>query len=933
MKKIVIISLVLLLISSCSNQPSDDQTLGSLDVKQDNQESSDVFVKPKTEEEIKKAYYTYIKNAPTTEKSRLSAINRLAELEINRLNNLSKSDTQDNSYDEAADEAIYQSSLQRTRQLLQSSLSEYPDAKGNDKTLYQLARTLDQLGESDQSMVILQQLTENFPESPYYAEAQFRIGEQAFIVGDFITAESAYTEAILTAGNDIFYERSLFKRGWSRYKQSLYMEAAEDYITALKQNKFGDYDSLSASDKDQFDEYFRAIGLAFANLENADALQQYFSVEDDFKYLYKTYTVIADIYIKQARYSDAAETMAQFIQANPQSSKIPLAEIKIIEVWRKGQFNNRVEDSVEKAYSRYNPKSQYWHKPKLSNDNDDQKQMYESLREYILLVASFHQDNYQQHKNKNDFNKANTWYQRYLEHYSAYARQDKVYNLYAELLAAENRQTEALTYFELAAYDSDIILDKEAAYATIVISDQLHQQQPSQPEWINKNIHYALKSAELYPTEKRYQTAILHATEIAFKNKRYDDVITLGNTLPNNLSDETIYKINVIKGLSNQKLERFQDAEIIFADLAKNQRNDLKQKEQQDNLALVIYQQAQQALENNNTNDALQHFARISRLASQSDIAPKALYEAISLAMQNQQWNNAIGYIQQFQKLYPKHALNKDATRQLSSAYLKSDQGAKAAEAFEQISAQENNQDVKMAALWQAAELYESKNNTRAAIRAYQSYADTYTSPYPQYMEAMYKLTQLYQKSGDKANQALWQEKIITKDKQTAKSSKTERTNYIASSTLLTLAQAKQEQFARIQLVEPLANNLRNKKKFMQEAITLYGQASIYSLAVVTTQSTYEIGSIYQAFSNALLKSERPKHLSGDELEQYNILIEDQAFPFEEKAIEFHEINLARIKDGTSNEWISKSFHQLTSLFPVRYNRKGKISIIQDVNR
>ena len=48
------------------------------------------------------------------------------------------------------------------------------------------------------------------------------------------------------------------------------------------------------------------------------------------------------------------------------------------------------------------------------------------------------------------------------------------------------------------------------------------------------------------------------------------------------------------------------------------------------------------------------------------------------------------------------------------------------------------------------------------------------------------------------------------------------------------------------------------------------------------------------------------KNLDAIELEQYEILLEDQAFPFEAKAIEFYETNLGRIKDGAYNNWIEK---------------------------
>lgn len=896
-----------------------------LDVQHQGTAQSDVFVKPKTEEEIKDAYYNYIKTAPADDKSRLSAINRLAELEMNRINEMVKNARDSN--DEAIEDRLYRESLEKTLGLLQTSLREYPDAKGNDKTLYQLARTYDQLGDHEQSLAALQHLCEKFPASPYYAEAQFRIGENAFVAGDYITAEDAYSESIFTAVGDVFYERSLFKRGWARYKQGLYLEAADDYLAALKNHQFEDYDKLSSSEKDQFDEYFRAIGLAFANLDSAATVQEYFTDEADFKYLYHTYKVISDIYLKQERYSDAAATLEQFIAANPRSPKVPQAYLQQIEIWKNGKFKSRFQEAMEKFYLRFHPQSDYWTNLDASAD---QKLALESLRNYILLVAAYHQEDYQLSKGKNGFKEANTWYQRYLANYAAYAQQDKVYTLYAELLEAEKMHKDAMHYFELAAYDGNIVLNKEAAYATIVISDTLHKTDASNPVWLEKHIQYSLTSVQLYQTEKRYHQVALHAAELAFNNNRFDDAIALTNSLPDSADNKTLYEASLIKGLSYLKLQNHKDAETIFADLLDQPLQQAEQRKVRDNLALAIYQQAETDIKENRLEDGIQAYARVAQRVPSSEIAPTALYEAIALAMKHEQWDSAITYIQQFQQLFPKHALNKDATRQLSTAYLNSGQGVKAAQAFEQISAQEENQDVKMAALWQAAELYESKNNNEAAIRSYRNYANTYTRPYPQYMESMYKLTQLYQKTRELDKVVFWQEKIALADKQAAKIHKNDRTNFIAANVSLALAKEKHTQFERKRLVEPLTENLRNKKKLMQDAIALYGQASVYSHPAITTESTYAIGKIYQHFANALLESERPKHLKGEELEQYNILIEDQAFPFEEKAIEFYEINLARTKDGTRSDWIAQSHKELVTLFPVRYNRNGKLSIYNE---
>ena len=49
------------------------------------------------------------------------------------------------------------------------------------------------------------------------------------------------------------------------------------------------------------------------------------------------------------------------------------------------------------------------------------------------------------------------------------------------------------------------------------------------------------------------------------------------------------------------------------------------------------------------------------------------------------------------------------------------------------------------------------------------------------------------------------------------------------------------------------------------------------------------------------------------------MLLEEQAFPFEEEAIQLHEVNAARTKDGIYDEWVQKSFAALAELLPARY--------------
>ena len=85
---------------------------------------------------------------------------------------------------------------------------------------------------------------------------------------------------------------------------------------------------------------------------------------------------------------------------------------------------------------------------------------------------------------------------------------------------------------------------------------------------------------------------------------------------------------------------------------------------------------------------------------------------------------------------------------------------------------------------------------------------------------------------------------------------------------------------------------------------------------------------LYRTLAHDVMSSERPKGLKGDELEEYNSLLEEQVFPFEEEAIKAHELNTARARDGVYDEWVQKSYKVLAELKPARY---GKTELTQDV--
>ena len=135
------------------------------------------------------------------------------------------------------------------------------------------------------------------------------------------------------------------------------------------------------------------------------------------------------------------------------------------------------------------------------------------------------------------------------------------------------------------------------------------------------------------------------------------------------------------------------------------------------------------------------------------------------------------------------------------------------------------------------------------------------------------------------------------------------------------LAEVKFAEFKAVRLVKPFKNNLKKKQSLMKAATSSFNALMDYEIGEVTAAATYYLAEIYGDFSKSLLTSERPEGLSALELEDYELAIEEQAYPFEERGIQVHQSNLELIALGVYNSWVEKSLARLAILLPARYDK------------
>jgi hypothetical protein len=278
-----------------------------------------------------------------------------------------------------------------------------------------------------------------------------------------------------------------------------------------------------------------------------------------------------------------------------------------------------------------------------------------------------------------------------------------------------------------------------------------------------------------------------------------------------------------------------------------------------------------------------------------------------------------------FRSDFPDNTLQPEVTRKLAFVYRENNRLSLAANEYERIERESTNEEIRRDALLVAVQLHEQDGNTARVLEVCRRYVGYFPEPVELNLETRGKIAGILKARSDRGAYLEELEKIVAIDA-SARSAQTPRTRYLAAQAALVLARNDFDAFVAVKLVEPLEDNLSKKRDLMKTATEEFGRLVDYEIGEVTAAATFYLAEIYSHFSIALMASERPEGLSPLEREQYDLAIEEEAYPFEEKAIEVHESNLKLISRGVYNEWIDKSLQRLAESVPARYDKPEEAS-------
>jgi len=820
-------------------------------------------------------------------------------------------------------------------------LTDYPSYKNSDQVLYQMARVYDELGRSDEAMATMERLIGANPNSVHFDEVEFRRGEYFFTRRKFRDAENAYSAIIGLGAKSSYYELALYKLGWTFYKQELYEEALQKYTALLDYKVSSGYDfdqTHEEEDERRVADTFQVISLSFSNLGGPDIVRDYFSTSGNRSYEDRVYGNLGEYYLTKLRYDDAAKTYRAFIALHPFHRAAPRFSMRVVDTFTKGGFPKLVLESKRDFASRYGLTAEYWQHFKPEESPEVMAFLKTNLKDLATHYHAQYQGAEKADEKLANYKEATRWYGDYLKSFPTDVDSPPINYELADLLFENKDFGEAARQYEHTAYGYPSHTQSAAAGYAAVYAYRQQLKVASAASPVNESqtlavkrdtIASSIKFADAFPDHLQAASILGAAADDLYNLKDYRPAIESAQRVIDSwpgAEPDIRRSAWIVVAHGSFDLAEYPQAENAYAQVLKAtpETNDSRVAFI-DNLAASIYKQGELANEAEEYRAAADHFLRIRSAAPSSTIRAAAEYDAGAALIRLKDWTAAVSVLEAFRSTFPEHKLKLEATKQIAFAYRENGQLSQAAGEYDSISSQSTDPALRSEALLVAGDLYGQSNSRERALDAYIRYVNEFPKPVETALETRLKIADMYKASHD---ESLYQQqlKLIVSIDAGAGQERTGRTRTIAGGSAMVLAEQLYRDFTTVKLRQPFETSLQDKQKRMNVTIDAMGKLVDYEIASVTAAATYYMAETYFDFSRSLVESERPSDLKPADLEEYEMALDEEAFPFEEKSIKVHEKNMELLQAGAFNSWTEKSLGRLAELMPGRYAKHEKSS-------
>lgn len=828
--------------------------------------------------------------------------------------------------------------------LYETLLSSAQGSEDLDAIIYQLARAYDLTGQTDKTLSYLDRLISQHPHSEFVPEGRFRRAEIRFSAEQYRDASSDYGYVVALGDTTPYYRNASYMLGWSEFKRSRFDQGLVQFFNVLddllgdEERRISDVAKLSKINEQLLEDSFRVVTLTLSYLDGAQTLADEMRKRGKPDWQYLAYQRLADDYFVKERYLDNVATWQTFIEHNSLDIRAPAAHQGMIKTLMDAGFPSDVLPKKKEYVVRYGVYSEFWaaHPDGVRDGYLPTLHLY--LSELAKLAHADAQDYdklLQDKKTKRKhrvsertalFLAAAQWYEEMIVTFPEDPRTAEYLFLLGESYTEAVEPGRAVAAYQRVVRDfPEYPQAHEAGYAAIIGLSELVETAPADEHelWQRLKIDAQIEFALLFAGDPRAPSVQTDAADTLFSLGHTAQALDLAeNLLQEWPSVDFALRKTALLIIGHGRFENgeFVAAENAYHQLLAGPLDSVQRAKVDERLLASVYKQGELAELELNIDEAVGHYMRLAKLAPGSALAAQGHFDAIAAIEGAGQVAKAASLLADFRQIYPHHELGKDIDMRLAGMYEESQNLSAAAVEYVNLAQRAQDKDVRRQSLYRAAEIYLELEDVSLAIEHFRDYAHSYKQPLQQRLEAIHHLDLLYQRTGEGDKRRFWLAKKIDLYEDMGKGAN-ERATFLAAQAQFLFAEDERAKFASIRLTHPLKRSLKKKQNALKKTLKSFERVAAYEVAQYTAASTFNIADLYSSLSKSIMSSDRPKGLSSMEMEQYDILLEEQAFPFEETSIEVHEVNLRRAWSGSYDEWVKLSFVELARLMPGRYRK------------
>ena len=311
-------------------------------------------------------------------------------------------------------------------------------------------------------------------------------------------------------------------QGWSKFKQGNLEEALTSFfgvldgkIVGIKDDDLDKSEALTRADKELVDDTLRVIGISLANLKGAESIPAYITSDARRSYEFRVYQQLGQLYLKQERPKDAADTYAGFARLNPLDAQAPAMQAQVIAIDQEAGFD-QLALAAKKDYV-----AQYGLDGEFRKANPEGWEHAQPLVKTALAeLAQRYHASAQKTKSQADYVEAAKWYRAWLAEFARDPEAAENNFLLAEVLYESGQFAASAVEYEKTAYEYPAHAHSaDAGYAALLAhtAEQKGVTGDALVPLQRTGVDSELRFAAAFPADSRTPAVLTNAADTLFK--------------------------------------------------------------------------------------------------------------------------------------------------------------------------------------------------------------------------------------------------------------------------------------------------------------------------------------------------------------------------------------------------------------------------------